>query len=145
MFGVVVAAHGGLAPALLQAAESIVGAIADARSVTLGSTSSPEALRETVAEAVRAVDHGDGVLVLCDMFGGTPANVCLASGLPVRLEVVTGVNLPMLLRVATARELPLEEAARTLVECGQRHITHASELLRVKRRATERDAGGGPR
>ena len=145
MFGVIVAAHGGLAPALLEAAEVNVGGIEDARPVTLGSASSPEALRETLAEAVKAVDQGDGVLVLCDMFGGTPANVCLSSHLQTRLEVVTGVNLPMLLRVATARELPLEEAARSLVECGQRHITNASELLRAKRRASERDAGGGPR
>jgi PTS system mannose-specific IIA component len=145
MFGVIVAAHGGLAPALLQAAEVIVGTIEDARPVTLGSSSSPEALRETLAEAVKAVDRGDGVLVLCDMFGGTPANVCLTSSLSTRLEVVTGVNLPMLLRVATARELPLEEAAQSLVECGQRHITHASRLLREKRRAAEQDAGGGPR
>jgi PTS system mannose-specific IIA component len=145
MFGVVVAAHGGLAPALLQAAEVIVGGIDGARPVTLGSAASPEHLRETLAEAVRAVDQGDGVLVLCDMFGGTPANVCLSSHLPTRLEVVTGVNLPMLLRVATSRDLPLEEAARSLVECGQRHIANASQLLREKRRAAEQDLDGGPR
>jgi PTS system mannose-specific IIA component len=145
MFGVVVAAHGGLAPALLQAAEVIVGPIEQARPVTLGSASSLDSLRETLAAAVTSVDQGDGVLVLCDMFGGTPANVCLASGLPARLEVVTGVNLPMLLRVATTRELPLEEAAGALVECGQRHIANASQLLREKRRAAERDADDGPR
>jgi PTS system mannose-specific IIA component len=145
MFGVVVAAHGGLAPALLQAAEVIVGGIENTRAVALGASASPEALRESLTEAVQAVDQGDGVLVLCDMFGGTPANVCLASQLPARLEVVTGVNLPMLLRVATTRGEPLEEAARSLVECGQRHIANASALLREKRRAAERDADAGPR
>ncbi len=145
MFGVVLAAHGGLGPALVKSAEAIVGPIDGVRAVTLESGASPETLRETLLAAVRAVDTGDGVLVFCDMFGGTPSNVCLSSASGTRLEVVTGVNLPMLLKLSTVRELPLEEAAALLVDYGQRHIANASQLLRERRRGPGGDAGSGPR
>lgn len=132
MIGVVLAAHGEVAPALLAAAESIVGHLDRVQAVTLEAGMSPDRLRAAVKSAVHAVDDGDGVLVLCDMFGGTPSNVCLSTDCGAPIEVVTGVNLPMLLKVATARAsgLALEPAAEMLAAYGQRHISCASQQLR---------------
>jgi PTS system mannose-specific IIA component len=89
-----------------------------------------EDARARLGEAVKRVETGDGVLVLTDMFGGTPANLALTF-LDDKLEVVTGVNLPMLLKLATARaDLALHAAAELVTSYGQKNITLASELLR---------------
>jgi mannose PTS system EIIA component len=94
-----------------------------------------EDARERLAEAVKRVEAGSGVLVLTDMFGGTPANLALTF-LDDKLEVVTGVNLPMILKLATAREekLTLKAAAELVTSHGQKNITLASELLRTRAR-----------
>ncbi len=139
MFGIVVAAHGEVAPALLKAAEAIVGELDGVRAVSLQAGGDPERMRLEVLDAVRAVDAGEGVLMLVDMFGGTPSNVCLTCGAPARLEVVTGVNLPMLIKATTVRESPLDEAARLIAEYGRRHIAEATDMLR-ERRAARPDA-----
>jgi PTS system mannose-specific IIA component len=93
-------------------------------------------MKGEVVEAVHQVDDGSGVLILCDMFGGTPSNVCLSAECGTPVEVVTGVNLPMLLKLATARAsgAPVREAAAQIATYGQKHITHATELLRERRR-----------
>ena len=139
MIGVVLAAHGEVAPALLKAAEAIVGPMEAVKAISLGSGGSPEGMRAAVAQAACDVNQGDGVLLLVDMFGGTPSNICLTTQCGVRVEVVTGVNLPMLLKLATARVTApsLEEAAAQIASYGQRHITHASEVMRERRRQTE--------
>jgi PTS system mannose-specific IIA component len=86
--------------------------------------------------AIRAVDSGDGVLVLTDMFGGSPANLALTF-LDERIEVVTGVNLPMLVKLSTCRSegATLRETAQLLAGYGQKNITLASELLRTRARS----------
>jgi PTS system mannose-specific IIA component len=139
MIGVVLAAHGEVAPALLKAAEAIVGPMEAVKAISLGSGAGPEGMKSQVAQSVCEVNQGDGVLLLVDMFGGTPANVCLTTQCGVPVEVVTGVNLPMLLKLASARVTApsLEEAAAQIASYGQRHITHASALLRERRRQAE--------
>ncbi len=133
MIGVVVATHGGLAEELLRTAAGIVGPLAQCEAVSVGAGSSMEDARTRLGDAVRRVDSGEGVLVLTDMFGGTPANLTLTF-LDARVDVVTGVNLPMLLKLATARADPLtlQAAAELVAGYGQKNITLASELLRSR-------------
>jgi len=89
-----------------------------------------DAMRRAIDAAVRAADQGQGVLVLTDMFGGTPSNLGLAFLEAARVEVVTGVNLPMLIKLATLRsERSLEDLARFIKDYGQRNISVAREIL----------------
>ncbi len=133
MVGLVVATHGGLAQELLRTAEGIVGPLARCEAVSVAAGVSMEEARSRLGEAVKRVDGGAGVLVLTDMFGGTPANLALTF-LDDNLEVVTGVNLPMILKLATARaeNLTLRAAAELVTAHGQKNITLASELLRSR-------------
>jgi mannose PTS system EIIA component len=134
MVGVVIASHGRLAEELLETAAAVVGPIAQARPVSVLATD-PE-VRHKVADAIRAVDAGDGVLLLTDLLGGSPTQLCLSFLQERRVEVVTGVNLPMVLKLGSLRDkpLPIEEMARQLAEAGQKSIGHASELLRGRLR-----------
>jgi PTS system mannose-specific IIA component len=137
MVGLVVATHGKLAEELLRTAEGIVGRLEQAEAVSVASSSAMEEARERFGEAIHRVDTGDGVLVLTDMFGGTPANLALTF-LDDKLEVLTGVNLPMLLKLATARAegLAVHAAAELLAGYGQKNISLASELLRGRARTS---------
>ncbi len=130
MVGVVVASHGKLAEELLRTAEAVVGPLAEVRTVAVVA-SDPE-VRHKVAEAIRAVDGGEGVLLLTDLLGGSPTQLCLSFLNERQVEVVTGVNLPMMLKLVSLRAAgkPIGEIARELAEAGQRSIEHASELLR---------------
>jgi PTS system mannose-specific IIA component len=135
MVGVVVATHGDLAEVLLRTVEGVCGPIERCRAVKLAHTAAIDEARASLGEAIRAVDDGDGVLVLTDMFGGTPANLALTF-LDEKIEVVTGVNLPMLTKLTTCRaeRAPLRETAQMLAAYGQKNITLASELLRMRAR-----------
>jgi PTS system mannose-specific IIA component len=137
MLGLVVATHGKLAEELLRTAEGIVGKLEQCEAVSVGAGSSMEDARQRLGDAVHRVDTGEGVLVLTDMFGGTPANLALTF-LDEKLEVITGVNLPMILKLSTARSdgLPLQAAAELLTSYGQKNITLASELLRSRARTS---------
>ena len=139
MVGLVVATHGKLAEELIRTAEAITGTLERSRAVSIAASSSMDASRAELEEAIRAVDDGDGVLVLTDMFGGTPANLALTF-LDEKVEVVTGVNLPMIVKLATARGggLALRAAAELLTAYGQKNITLASELLRSRTRTKSR-------
>lgn len=135
MFGVVVATHGKLGEELLHTAEGVVGPLAQACAIAVGSGgASMEDQRAALGKAIHSVDEGDGVLVLTDMFGGTPANLALTFLEESKIEVLTGVNLPMLLKVSTCRleGMPLAPAAQMLAGYGQKNITLASELLRAR-------------
>jgi PTS system mannose-specific IIA component len=133
MVGVVVATHGALAEALIRTAEGIVGRLEQCKPVSIASDASMDATRDSLEEAIRAVRGDDGVLVLTDMFGGTPSNLALTF-LDEGVEVVTGVNLPMLLKLSTSRTqgLPLSAIGQVLTAHGQKNITLASELLRTR-------------
>jgi mannose PTS system EIIA component len=137
MVGLVVATHGRLAEEILHTAEGIVGPLENCEAVSIGAGLSMEDCRSRLGEAIRRVDLGEGVLVLTDMFGGTPANLALTF-LDDRIEVVTGVNLPMILKLATARaeKLTLQAAAELVTLHGQKNISVASELLRGRTRTS---------
>ena len=134
MVGVVLVTHAGIARELLAAAVSIVGEVEamEAVSTDLGE---PGDIRERIKAAVEKADRGEGVLIVTDMFGGTPANLALSLLNECKVEVVTGVNLPMVLKLATGREArPLAELATFIRDYGQRNISVASALLQEPRR-----------
>jgi PTS system mannose-specific IIA component len=128
--GVVVVAHYRLGEELLQALRLIVPEASGFEAVSVEPKQSVEDMRASIAEAIDRVERGAGVLILTDMFGGTPSNIALSFLGERRVEVVTGVNLPMLIKLATLRkEQPLEELAPFIKGYGQRNISLASELL----------------
>jgi PTS system mannose-specific IIA component len=138
MVGLIVATHGRLAEELLRTAEGIVGPVARSCAVSIDSHTSVEEARGRLAAAIQQVgEEGDGVLVLTDMFGGTPANLALTF-LDEQIEVVTGVNLPMLLKLAGARSEGLKAAAELATAQGQKNITLASGLLRARAKPERR-------
>jgi len=130
MIGVVVAAHGRLAEELLRTAEAVVGPLSGVGTVNV-LASDPE-MRHKIEQAIRSVDGGEGVLLLTDLLGGSPTQLCLSFLNERKVEVVTGVNLPMLLKLVSLRPAgkPIAQLAREVAEAGQKSIGHASELLR---------------
>lgn len=137
MVGIVLVTHGNLGAELIRTAEGIVGPFPGVQVVTIEAKDSMELIRKKLEKAIAAEDQGDGVLVLTDMFGGTPANLALSFLDEHRVEVVTGVNLPMLLKLGTSREDPatVGEVAHTITGYGQKNIVLASELLGARREA----------
>jgi PTS system mannose-specific IIA component len=133
MVGVLVISHGRLAAELLAAARAIEPALVEqARAITLEWNLDPEAARKEIAQALQELDTGSGVIVLTDMFGGTPTNLSLGFLDPARSEVITGVNLPMLIKLASVRRQsgqPLRQLARVVAEKGQKSIYVVSEIL----------------
>lgn len=130
MIGVVVVTHGQLARELLNAAEAIVGDLPQFSAVSLGWHDDVEDAREEIRQAITALQEGSGVLVLTDMFGGTPSNIGMTFLEPNKVEVVTGVNLPMLIKLSNLREWPdLVAVARELRETGRKAIHVASDLM----------------
>ena len=128
--GVVIVTHYGLGQQFLQALELIVPDSPRFHNVSIDPGQSVDDMRRRIAEAMAAADAGHGVLVLTDMFGGTPSNISLSFLEEDRVEIVTGVNLPMLIKLATlSEEKPLEELARFIKNYGQRNISVASEIL----------------
>lgn len=133
MVGLVVASHGRLADELVATARQIVGELDNVATLSVEPCSSPEEIRARVKEAVRSVDRGQGVLVFADLIGGSPCTQSLSLCQQARIEVVTGVNLPMLLKANSLRgELDLRDLAHQLTHYGQKNITCASDLLRAR-------------
>ena len=128
--GVVIVTHYRLGNEFLQALRLIVPDAPEFHAVAIEPTQSVEEMRSRIAAALGAADKGDGVLVLTDMFGGTPSNISLSFLEEHHVEVVTGVNLPMLIKLATVdrRELRPAEMAELLREVGRRSIRLGSEL-----------------
>jgi mannose PTS system EIIA component len=135
MIGVVVVTHGQLATELLNAAETIVGELPRFTAVSIGWHEDTEDARSEIANAVVRVNGDTGVLILTDMFGGTPSNLAMTF-LGDRVEVITGVNLPMLIKLANlAEQADLLTAAREIREQGRTAIWVASDLLRGEKTA----------
>ena len=130
MIGIVVVTHGALAGELVNATRTIVGDIPAIAAVSIGWTDDMGSAREAIERALAEVGGGD-VLILTDMFGGTPTNVSLPFLSP-RVEIVTGVNLPMLIKLTSLREGELVEVARVIREQGKDAIYVASEILEKK-------------
>ena len=133
-FGLLVVTHGRLAHELVQAVTTIVGEVDGLEAVSIGWNVEVDEARGTIAEAAARAGGGGPTIVLTDMFGGTPSNLALALLEPGRLEVITGVNLPMLVKAVTLRgEASLTEAARRIAEQGRQSIQVAAELLAARR------------
>lgn len=130
MVGLVLVAHAGLARELLSAAEMIVGKMGLAEAVGISPDDTVENIRANVTEAIKKVSPG-GVIIMTDMFGGTPSNMSLSFLKDNVIEVLTGVNLPMLLKFAAEREKSgVADLARMLKECGQESISVAGDYLK---------------
>jgi PTS system mannose-specific IIA component len=131
MIGVVVVTHGQLAVELVNAAETIVGDLPQFAAVSIGWHEDVQDAREEIAAAIARVQSADGVLVLTDMFGGTPSNLGMTFLEPDKVEVITGVNLPMLIKLASpSQPARLLDVAREMREHGRNAIWVASDLLR---------------
>ncbi len=138
MIGVVVVTHGQLATELVNAAETIVGDLPQFAAVSIGWHDDVDDAREEIRQAIARVQGAEGVLILTDMFGGTPANLGLTFLEVDRVEVITGVNLPMLIKLAGAQTSSnLLAVARDMREHGRNAIWIASDLLRAETKTTE--------
>ena len=138
MVGLVVTAHGHLAEEFVSTARQIVGELDQIATCGIDCSSAPEDFRTRLSEAIHSVDTGDGVIVLADLLGGSPCTSGLSMCSKQNLEVLTGVNLPMLLKanaLRNASKLSPRELAAELTSYGQKNITCASETLRARHSA----------
>lgn len=130
MIGVVVVAHGELAQELLRTTEMIVGPQEHFVAVSVNAERDSAQERRAIDEAIRKVDRGNGVLLLTDLFGGTPSNICLSFLKEMKVEVVSGVNLPMLVKLPyLTSSHDLKEVANLATEYGKQNISVASRRL----------------
>jgi PTS system mannose-specific IIA component len=145
VIGIVVVTHGQLARELVAAAEMIIGDIPNVTSVSMGWQESPEDAEREIEAAIARVESGKGTVVLTDMFGGTPSNLSLAFLEKGRVEVVTGVNLPMLIRLASLREEEegdLRVVAAQAMREGKENVYLASDLLASQGKEEKERTGG---
>ncbi len=129
MIGIVLVTHGNLAREFIAALEHVVGPQQGIAAVCIGPDDDMEKRRSEILENVQACESGDGVIVLTDMFGGTPSNLAISIMERARIEVLAGVNLPMLVKLASVRGRPIAEAVRMAQEAGRKYITVASRIL----------------
>jgi len=131
MIGIVLVTHGRLATEFIAALEHVVGPQRNIRAVCIGPDDDMEQRRKDILESVAAVDDGDGVVLLTDMFGGTPSNLAISVMDTAKVEVIAGVNLPMLIKLASLREgSTLASAAQNAQKAGRQYINIASGLLK---------------
>lgn len=139
MIGLILVTHGRLAEEFVAAAEHVVGPQRNMRAISIGPDDDIEQRRRDILSAVEAVDDGSGVILLTDMFGGTPSNLAISIMNQGRVEIIAGVNLPMLIKLASVRETEsLEEAVANAQEAGRKYINVASRLLNVERSAVRK-------
>ena len=133
MIGMVLVTHGCLATEFRAALEHVVGPQKQIAPVTIGPEDDMEMRRKDILAAVAAVDAGDGVVVLTDMFGGTPSNLAISVMEGAKVDVVAGINLPMLIKLASVREdASLEQAVLQAQDAGRKYISVASRILSGK-------------
>jgi PTS system mannose-specific IIA component len=134
MIGILIITHGELGSEIVKTAHTI-GLKSEERlgAIPVDPTSAPELLRESVRSAIDGIDDGDGVLILTDLFGGTPTNVSLSFLEDGKVEVVTGVNLPMVVRAINSRgEHDLQSLSKVVSQAGKESIYLAGEVLRQR-------------
>lgn len=130
MIGIVVVSHGKLASELIAGAEHVVGPLKRVRAVAIEAEDDLDQKREFIRATIQACDSGRGVIVLTDMFGGTPSNLAFAVRTKVPIEIISGANLPMLITLAELRDTAsLESAAQAAAEAGRKYVIMASELF----------------
>jgi PTS system mannose-specific IIA component len=133
MVGILVVAHCNLAQELLRSAEIIVGKMDRAEALSIDPKDEVERIRKMIQGAIKRLDDGNGVLILTDMFGGTPSNISLSFLKEEKVEVVSGVNLPMLIKLGSmTKRPPLKELASLIKDYGIKNINIASEILNRK-------------
>ena len=130
MIGLVLVTHGRLAAEFIVAMEHVVGPQERIEPICIGAEDDMEARREDIAKAIAKVDDGEGVIILTDLFGGTPSNLAISLMKSDKLEVIAGVNLPMLIRLEGARKtMDVKSAVAAAREAGRKYISVASEIL----------------
>ncbi|MBK8174183.1 MAG: PTS sugar transporter subunit IIA [Rhodospirillales bacterium] len=130
MIGLVIVTHGRLGDELISALEHVVGPQVNISAVSIGPDDDMEQRRAQILESVAQAEEGNGVVLLTDMFGGTPSNLAISIMDKASVEVIAGVNLPMLIKLASVRQTDsLEEAAQSAQEAGRKYINIASRLL----------------
>ena len=130
MIGVVIVTHGDLSLELRRALEHIVGAQSQMRTLSIAPDDDMEMRREEILAATKAVNSGQGVVVLTDLFGGTPSNLALSTLKAGEVDIIAGVNLPMMVKLASVREsLSLDKAVIAVEEAAKKYITVASRTL----------------
>ncbi|MEL6946057.1 MAG: PTS sugar transporter subunit IIA [Pseudomonadota bacterium] len=133
MIGIVIVTHGSLAKEFQLALEHVVGPQDLLETVSIGPDDDMEQRRQDILDASGRVNTGDGAIILTDMFGGTPSNLAISVMEPGLVEVVAGVNLPMLIKLAGVRDVePMERALEASTEAGKRYINVASHILAGK-------------
>ena len=140
MIGIIVVTHGELARGFVQAAELILGRQDELRAIEMRADEDVDVTKTRLAEAVKEAGHGEGVVILTDMFGGTPSNLALTFHAEAKVEVLMGVNLPMLLKLLSARagtdgdgeKQTLAQLVSTIAEYGRKNIQVATDILRKK-------------
>lgn len=133
MIGMVLVTHGHLATEFRSALEHVVGPQKQLQTITIGPDDDIESRRGDIVNAVRQVDTGDGVVLLTDMFGGTPSNLAISAMNGPKVDVVAGINLPMLIKLASVRECAcLSEAVTQAQDAGRKYISVASRILNCK-------------
>ena len=130
MIGMILVTHGKLAEEFVAAMQHVVGRQDAVRTVCIGPNDDMEVRRSEIAEAIDQVDSGTGVIILTDLFGGTPSNLAISLMQKGKVEVIAGINLPMLIRLAKARGcMELKQAVSAARDAGRNYITIASEFL----------------
>jgi PTS system mannose-specific IIA component len=130
MIGLVLVTHGGLAAEFVRAMEHVVGPQERIEAICIGPDDDMEGRRNDIAEAIASVDDGSGVIILTDLFGGTPSNLAISLMKSERVEVIAGVNLPMLIRLEGARRLlDVRAAVAAARDAGRKYISVASDIL----------------
>ena len=130
MIGMILVTHGKLAETFIDAMEHVVGPQDDVATICIGPNDDMERRRKDIADAIAKVDSGNGAIILTDLFGGTPSNLAISLLDAGRIEVIAGINLPMLIRLESARKvMDVKAAVAAAREAGQKYISVASELL----------------
>ena len=130
MIGMILVTHGNLAEEFVHAMVHVVGDQADVATVCIGPNDDMERRRGEIADAITRVDSGSGVIILTDLFGGTPSNLAISLMQAGKVEVIAGITLPMLIRLAKARAcMSVRDAAAAARDAGRNYITIASEYL----------------
>lgn len=134
MIGLILVTHGMLADEFVVAMEHVVGPQKQIATVCIGPRDDMEQRRKEIAQAIKSVNSGDGVIILSDLFGGTPSNLSISLLDAGKVEVIAGVNLPMLIRLESARKtMSVTEAVAAARDAGRKYISVASEVLEASR------------
>ena len=122
MIGIVIVAHGGLAPEYLGAIQHVVGPQTGIRAISIEGDHDRDSKQSEICAAAEDVDTGTGVVIVTDMFGGSPSNLALKACQPENRRILYGANLPMLIKLAKSRDKPLPEAVRAALDAGRKYI-----------------------